>query len=191
MSNAPTTPDAAPDQKPGKPEARTMERVLARLDASEEEAGRRHAVLVERLSTMREENITLRRSMASLQSVLISVLPAKLLRLNREQIDLLREKAPSTRVQLLAGFKAQTMDLPEGTIMHITDTRIRQYRAMQLALVPESAIDVETKIAELIDESVKSQAAAQQTIAHRRLAEQVARAEAEAASLKSQLDKRS
>mgnify|MGYP000426267662 CR=1 FL=1 len=196
MSSAPATaatPTPAaeqPERKPGKPEGATLAQILERLQAVERLQTETLKALQEtaaELAIQRREGSTATQSLAGLQRIIMSVLPAKLLRLNREQLNLLREKAPGTRVQLLAGFKAQTIDIAEGAVMTVTDDRIRLYKNMQLALVPDAASDVDERIRDLIEVEVRKRADLEEKAHRAALAAQADAAQAEATTLNAQL----
>ena len=193
MSSAVAPTNTAPEQperKPGKPEGATLLQIFERLQAIERQNTELIAAQLEtqrELATQRADGSTALQSLDGLKRIVMSVLPAKLLRLNREHLALLREKAPSTRVQLLAGFKAQTIDLTEGTVMTVTDDRIKLYKAMQLGLVPDAASDVDARIADLIEVEVKARADAEDAANRRTLAVQADAAQAKAAALNAQL----
>lgn len=195
MSSAPAAPNTStapeqPERKPGKPEGATLLQVIERLQAIERQNADLLAAQLEtqrELAAQRAEGSTAVQSLAGLQRIVMSVLPAKLLRLNREQLAHLREKAPGTRVMVLASLTAQTFTIPEGSVMTVTDDRIKLYRNLQLALVPDAASDVDARIADLIEAEVKARAAAEEASRRSTLTSQADAASAEAAAINAQL----
>ena len=154
MTHETDTAAAPPPAKPGKdgaiPSAK-LDEILRLLT----ESARREEHLLTAVGSQAA-------SLAALQKIVRSALPARLLRLTMEHINTLREKAPTTRLILLAPFKGHTIDLKEGTPIDVTDPRIPLYgRSMQLGLLLSADNDVDALVRQLVDDEVADRARAE------------------------------
>lgn len=140
----------------------------------------------EQLEALRAELAVSNKQIAALYGIVRAALPSQLLRLTRAHLDLLREKAPQAKVKLIEPYKAQTVNLQAGTVLDVTDSRLRQYGNMQVALVLGVESDVDNVVRALIDAEVKERTAAAAAVERRRLEEAAAAAHAEAKDLHEQ-----
>lgn len=178
------TSEAPPPKERG---AVNLQAILSRLDAAEKAAAEREKRLVDQLgevsqkldaANLRAETLlgrldTLAHHFLALQAVVRASLPSQLLRLSPEHLRELAEKAPNTRIRLLAPLKGPNLNLAEGLVLPVSDRRVEVYMTViQAALVVADSDDVAVHVKQIIaaeaaaviaaaDEQAKAEAATQ------------------------------
>ena len=123
------TPDA-PSGPPSKGAARgELSELFRRLDAMAKIEAERAEEIRRQLDTIAVGILQAQRNFVSLQAIVVNALPSRLLRLTAQHIALLREKAPTARVRLIAPFRSGLIDMVEGDTMDVMDNRVRVHGA--------------------------------------------------------------